>query len=256
MGDLLRDPIWQFVSVVLALVPILASAILRFWQRPRKELSYRVLSHAPLTSVPDEPETTLQVLPEDAQVRAVDLVFVRLANTGNVPVLPTDYEREVRFAFGDAATVLTAEVVETNPDDIEASVRPIGGTIVLEPLLLNGGDFVTIKALVSQSDALVVPHGRVVGVKHIELELGIGTERLYRSIMLLYLGLLATATAIALSTQMTPTTRVLGIEAQFLIYPLLFIGLGVFLRGVGPIIVHLLRLQSFLERGGETRRED
>jgi hypothetical protein len=88
-----------------------------------------------------------------------------------VPIVSADYERPVSLSFGEGAQILTAEVAETDPDSIQTSVnigKSVTGasSIVLEPVLLNGGDSITLKLLVSQLGEIGV-NGRIVGVKDI-----------------------------------------------------------------------------------------
>ncbi len=167
MPDILRDPLWQFVGALLALVAILVSLGLYQIQRGRKELSYEMISRTRLLSVAEELQGKLQILFENTPVSKVDLVVLRLTNTGNTPVTSTDYEREVSFKFGEGVRILTAEVSETIPENLRASVVLDDSRIVIQPALLNGGDSVTVKALLSQYDCKIEVDGRIVGVKRI-----------------------------------------------------------------------------------------
>ena len=92
-----------------------------------------------------------------------------MTNTGNTPVASADYEREVSFQFGDSTRVLTAEVSETHPDNLTASLVSSDRKIALKPVLLNKGDSVTIKALLGEFDGTINADGRIIGVKNIEI---------------------------------------------------------------------------------------
>jgi len=82
--------------------------------------------------------------------------------------LSTDYKHPVRIGFGINARILTAEVSEVSPDNLQASVSIEDAWLVLAPILLNSGDSITVKTLVSQFDKQVNIDGRIVGVKTIK----------------------------------------------------------------------------------------
>jgi hypothetical protein len=168
MLEFLRDPVWQFVGAALAVIAIVVSIILFFVQRRRKALTYEIVSHTSVLSVAEEVAGKLQILFQGEPVRKVHLLVLRLTNTGSIPITSGDYEREVRFSFSGDTKILTTEVSETSPDNLGASVVVDDRTITLKPVLLNSGDSITIKSLVSQSSDDVIVDGRIVGVRQIE----------------------------------------------------------------------------------------
>ena len=62
---------------------------------------------------------------------------------------------------------MTAEVAETNPDSLEASIDMNERKVILVPALLNQGDSVTIKMLVTKFENQPEVNGRIIGVKEI-----------------------------------------------------------------------------------------
>jgi hypothetical protein len=170
MPELLRDPMWQFIGVVLALAAICVSVVLYLLQRRRKALVYEFLSRTPLLSMKEEVEGKLQILFDGEPVSDVHLVVVKIVNSGNVPITAHDYERPLALSVGAKAKILTAEVSETVPESLQAlaTIGPDRTDVVLTPVLLNGGDSATIKMLVSQFSGGIRVDGRIVGVKDIK----------------------------------------------------------------------------------------
>lgn len=168
MLDILRDPVWEFVGGVVITIVI---GVIAWWtQRRRKALSFDIISRTPLLSAEDEVKGKLQVLFYGEPVQDVHLATVMIINSGNVPIISADYERPVNLSFGEEAQILTAEVTETNPDSLQVSVDIEATRIVLRPVLLNGGDSITLKLLINRLGGISVD-GRIVGVKDIR-ELG------------------------------------------------------------------------------------
>lgn len=167
MSEILRDPMWQFIATVLAITAILVSIILYLKQRRCKAVSYEILSQTPLLSVKGEIKGQLEILYKGKPVQQVHLVLVRIINSGNTPILSTDYKLPISLNFGEEANILTSAVVKADPRNVQAALRVEGRNAVLVPTLLNTGDSVTLKMLVTKFEEVKVD-GRIVGVKKIK----------------------------------------------------------------------------------------
>jgi hypothetical protein len=164
MQEIMRDPVWQFIVIAALALAALVVAIL---QHRRKTLSYEIISRTPLLSVEEEVKGTLQILFDGKPVQDVYLVVARIINTGNVPIVATDYEDPVNLSFGENSQILTTDSSETNPDSLRASTSIEKTNVVLAPILLNMGDSITIKMLISQFDDEIKVDGHIAGVKSI-----------------------------------------------------------------------------------------
>ena len=167
MSEILRDPIWQFIAVIIALMTIPVSIILYWKQRRRKALSYEIVSVTPLLSIKEEIKGKMRILFENKPVQQVYLILVKITNSGNLPISPSDYERAISLSFGEKGKILTAEVVETAPSSLQTSARIEGEKVVLDSNLLNQGDLVKLKILMSEFDGQISVDGCIAGVKDI-----------------------------------------------------------------------------------------
>lgn len=175
MLELLRDPLWQFVGAALAVAALIASFVIYRLQRLRKGVTYDVLSRTNLLTVREELEGKLQVLYEGEPAKSLSLLVLKLWNSGNQPILATDYERPISFGTGEASRLLTADVTEAEPLGLQVDYEISGNKLVLKPMLLNPGDSVTLKLLVRDAGARLVPDSRIVGVKSLH-RLGDGSK--------------------------------------------------------------------------------
>lgn len=165
MIEIIRDPMWQFIGVILV---IIIPLILYLVQRRRKALSWEIISNTPLLSIDDEIRGNLQVLFDGKPVQDVQLIIVEIINSGNVAIKSTDYERPINLDFGENAHILTAEVTETTPDNLDVSINIEGTKVLLNPTLMNGKDSITIKTIVGQFNDQITVEGRIVGVKEVQ----------------------------------------------------------------------------------------
>jgi hypothetical protein len=185
--EVFRDQVWQFVGAFLGFVAICITIILYLRQRRRRALTYEVLSCTSLISQPEEAEGYLQIVFGEQRVQQVHLLMIRITNSGNQPIESTQYERPLTLCVKEPARILTAEVVETNRSGLLKELLPGGADewqsrlppdlaldtnlrmIPVRRILLNGGDSLVIKMLVSEyKPGDFSLDGRVVGVNDIE----------------------------------------------------------------------------------------
>ena len=165
MIGIIRDPIWQFVAVILAIIVII---IMIFYNRQKKAISWQIISNTPLLKINEVIKRSLEVRFNGEPVKDIQLIIAKIINTGNVPIKSTDYEGSINLNFGKDAQILTAEVIETSPNNLKASANIEGKKVIIPPTLMNGKDWITLKILVSQFDETITVDGRIVGVKEIK----------------------------------------------------------------------------------------
>src|SRR5690242_20678356 len=122
--NILRDPIWQFISVFLASVDFVFNY---FTTRRKKSLSYHVISETALLKKMDEGfREKIKILykekPDEEktiQIPSAHLIVLRILNDGNVCILPNDfYGSIIGFSFGKETTVLDFKIKDTFPEDL------------------------------------------------------------------------------------------------------------------------------------------
>jgi hypothetical protein len=181
----LRDPASRTVLAVLALcVSIVVFLVGQWWWR-RKALTYTVLETSVLT-VHETIRGRVQILFDGEPAKNVSFLLIKLINTGHEPIRASDFERALRFDCGAEGKILTLDVEETNPQNLKPVIKLAGSPskeFEISPLLLNRGDWVMIKTLVSQMGALTVD-GRIAGVKNISPGIEGGQWGLYIAIVI------------------------------------------------------------------------
>lgn len=170
MLEILRDPMWQFIGASFTIIAVIFAAIFFKMQHQHKALSYKILSYTPLV-IRDVIGEKLQIVFEGKPVEDVYLSIIKIYNSGNTPIVYNDYERPINLYFGENSQILTNEVIEKNPDNLEVTTHIEGTKIMLDPLLLNKKDSITLKTILSQPDISINNiniDGRIVGVKEIK----------------------------------------------------------------------------------------
>ena len=120
-----------------------------------------------MLSIDEAIRGTIQVLFDGTPVQDAQLIIVEIINSGNVAIKSSDYERPISLD-GENIHILTAEVTETTPDNLGASINIEGTKVLLNPTLMNGKDSITIKTIVGQFNDQITVEGRIVGVKEVQ----------------------------------------------------------------------------------------
>jgi hypothetical protein len=168
MLEIIRDQAWQFAGALFGLIAVIVSLVIFVRTKQNKALCYDVLASTPLLTMREELTGDIQILYKGTEVRDLHIIVIKVINTGTVPIRPTDFVKPLTFSAGSSTSILSAEITETGPVDIEANVIVEDATLTLVPLLLNRYDFVTIKLLTDRPSSQLKVRGRVVGVKKIE----------------------------------------------------------------------------------------
>jgi hypothetical protein len=155
---------WQ---VILAVVAILITFAFYFKQKQKKSLSYIVLANTPLLSVDQKIRGRVQILLDGKPVDNVHYLLVKFVNTGSDEIVPTDIVKPVSMELGNDAQIISAEVDEAEPSDLDVKVLFDKNKITVDMSLLNIGDFFVLKVLANKNPAPLSFSARIKGVKQL-----------------------------------------------------------------------------------------
>lgn len=180
LATVFEDPAWVAVIVAAIALPvgIAVPFIVARWQSGRKALGYGV---ATASLVRDTARGRLTIFFADRQVSQVALVTVTLVNVGSQPIRREDFDGPIRIRYGADAEILDADVIAVEPSSLNPElIVPSGGEdadavqrryVEVSPLLLNGGDSLSVEAIVDDHDGSVESvqvEGRIAGIAELE----------------------------------------------------------------------------------------
>ena len=163
-----RDPLWQFVGVLLAIAAMFLSYLIYVGQKQQKRLTYQRLASFPLLTVKEALAGRISVAFDGKAVQSIHMITVRIQCAGTLPITLEDYVKPIELFVKQGAKVLSADIVESLPSNLRPSIAAGADTATIEPLLLNPGDSFVVKLLVQDGDKYVFPEARIVGVTKIE----------------------------------------------------------------------------------------
>lgn len=179
--------IWIEISAIAGVLGVLVSiAAIILFQRSRESrlLAYRSSVTPELLSVSREIEEEVEIRYRGREVTELEGATVAIINEGNKGIempKPSEYEQPVTIDFGEGAEIIgSPRITESVPKDLQASVRVEDGKVVLEPVLLNPGQSISVFTLLSGSKGRVRVRAHI---KDVELQWApsLEVETSYRS---------------------------------------------------------------------------
>lgn len=192
---LINDP--RLYAPMATCLGIIVSVILWIKNQRRKELSYQVITNKPLVGLKGSKKKKVEIFYDGVNVNDAHLLVLKLINSGHLPINPSDFEGKVSVKLSAGTRILLAQVEETAPSDLVERYREKSGKddlieivddskVILNPVLLNGNDFITVQLLLNYPVRRVRLIGHVQGIGQIQ-EL---RPRSIASNMLIFLGFL------------------------------------------------------------------
>ncbi len=166
--NILRDQIWDFIGVIVALFTLIITLIITFFQKHKKELTYDLLSKTSLISTQEKIKGKLKIIYNGEEVEDVKLIEIRVTNSGSIAIPSQDYERPLKFTISNKSRILSVEIIKCIPENLIIDFVSNEKEIVFNPVLLNSKDSFIFKAIISKlgSENLNVD-GRIRDIKEV-----------------------------------------------------------------------------------------
>lgn len=146
--EILRDSIWQFVGVAVAVLALVVAVAALLLQEKRKSLSVTIQNFSPIIgSSVRAISNDLLVTYKGQTVTNLAALTLAFANDGGKVIATDDFESPISVTFKGDAKILTAEVVSTTPSELAPIISHDSEGIIISPLLLNPRDTFSITLL-------------------------------------------------------------------------------------------------------------
>jgi len=88
---------------------------------------------------------------------------IKVENTGNVDIPKSDFESDITFSFIDS-NIIKAVQVSSNNKSIKAKIKNENNVLKILPLLLNKGDYFSMRVLLDQRPDKTTSNLRIIGM--------------------------------------------------------------------------------------------
>lgn len=170
-----RDPAWQFIGVVVAIVSLIMTVVLTIYiyrrQNKQKSLSYEIRSFASLINVDSQIKHALKITYKNTPVSDLKLLLIRFTNSGELPIEEDDFKQPLVVNFDQYGALFDVAVVDTYPHDVQKTIDialydDLSAFQAL-PMLLNKGDWFEIKLLLNGVSSLPSVSARIIGISEL-----------------------------------------------------------------------------------------
>ena len=159
-----------WISIISVIGALIVPILIYRWQKKVKSLTYSIVETTELFNINDEIRDKLKILYEEKPVESLHLIVLKIRNKGNIPIDETDFKSNLVFEFNEEAVIVSLSDTIVSPESLDWPLVSINNTLTLFPTLLNQGDLITVKLLVSGFKEITHIDGRIFGVKEIKEE--------------------------------------------------------------------------------------
>ncbi|MBX9690360.1 MAG: hypothetical protein K2X27_26840 [Candidatus Obscuribacterales bacterium] len=168
----------RLLAPIATCLAITVTIILWVLNQKRKELSFQIVKRQSLFMLKGEAKKHLRVYFADNLVEDLQIIVVKVMNTGHLPINSGEYQGKLSINTGPGSTVLMGSVIESNPADLDERNPQKGADnsiieglqadrLFLRPLLLNAGDSYCIQLIAKNISGRISLSGHIQGIKSI-----------------------------------------------------------------------------------------
>ncbi len=132
--------------------------------RPRKLVTYRILTEGMLLSVSSELKDKLEIFYDGKKITNAILAIVQYTNAGNKEITEELYAEPISISFSDKAQILSADIIDYKPKKFPMSFVKDDKSIVFSKETINQQESFTVKIIFSDVQRPVF-NGRIAGGK-------------------------------------------------------------------------------------------
>lgn len=174
-----RDPIWQFLGVVVAVIGIIVAYNIFYLQKQVKSLQFIIITNTSLVNIIPEEEKNITILYGDKHIKNAFLIEVVLENDGNIPITIDDYSRPIKIFLPEGYEIASVKQPLSSPDNILDTsqidnllqINEGQREITFPTVLLNPHDYVSFGIIAVSDIKNEAPNlsldCRIVGIKDI-----------------------------------------------------------------------------------------
>jgi hypothetical protein len=167
MTAFFRDPLWQFIGVVISIVALLFAIYALRVQSTTRRISYLVTRPLPLLFPFGKfLNAGVRITVGDVEVDELFIFEVLLWNSGTNAIPSQDYESPISICFRDPPNFISCDIVDPSPPALRIQVERKDTAFQIAPALLNPKDGFTLRFLTDQ-ESVEIPQivGRINGVR-------------------------------------------------------------------------------------------
>ncbi|GGH48289.1 hypothetical protein GCM10007423_49370 [Dyadobacter endophyticus] len=162
---------WQGFGGAVALISLLTAFMaiyISMQHNKAKKLSYEVIYAAPLLNIDNKVKGDLQITYKGHGVKQLNILKIKVINNGSLPIKSDDFEGLLEVQIENAETLIDFHFSDAKPHNLPVIGDKNGNAILIQPLLLNVGEYFTIQTIFDGPDDTFSVFARIIGVSEIK----------------------------------------------------------------------------------------
>ena len=160
-----------YLGLFIALAGVIGPVFLWQFDISSKSLSVQLVSTVPLQPEVKSSVKGLQIVIDGVKTDRPYLSTIEIVNDGSKPIPSSDFESDLEIRLTNSAYVIRGGIVESIPHEIPAEISfEERSKLVLDPLLLNPKDSITITVITAGGAPKFEPFARISGISKVSYE--------------------------------------------------------------------------------------
>ena len=159
---------WKYFLMLMVTLASSYSVLLPYFQSPEREFSISLVSQAAL-----QPDATkdknmgLEITIDKIPVKDPYLTTYKIENTGRTPILAKDFENALEISTNKNKSIIRVEISDKSPQNLRPNIHKENELILVDPLLLNSNDSITLSILSANGIPKFNFSARIAGIQSI-----------------------------------------------------------------------------------------
>ncbi|WP_394971346.1 hypothetical protein [uncultured Croceitalea sp.] len=150
--------------------PIIATVIGFLYQRHsnKKQLGYKIIYQDEIIKR-NSRYKGLKITYNNQEIEVLHILTIKVLNNGRKAISDQDFQSPLEFYFNNGEKILSIELINKSPSNLEIEFENNSESIVFTPTLLNSGDNYTFQMLVANaSKPIIIARARIFGISEIK----------------------------------------------------------------------------------------
>ena len=168
----LMDSILEWIKTnylaIIGWIIAIISSLCAIHYRKKRSISYEEMTNVPLIKIEEGVEEEVKILYEGNEVKNVQLLRIKIINTGNDDLVKDDFNKPIIIECNEEAEIMDMSAWESNPPGIQVYFgKPKPNVATVIPDLINSKDWFICKFLINQFRNFEIKI-RIKGIKDIK----------------------------------------------------------------------------------------
>ncbi|HMG15205.1 MAG TPA: hypothetical protein VK590_07160 [Saprospiraceae bacterium] len=151
MVQLFKDWGDYIVGIPAIVISVILTIYFYSRQKKYKKLAYETIVNYKLFEVVPNIKDKIIITYDGKITTNLRLISIKIINIGRLPLLKTDFDKDIHILFDKMATLIDVDIIKKNPENLDIIIEVNNNQISIKPLLLNPNEYFIVKTILDSS---------------------------------------------------------------------------------------------------------